>query len=124
MSAGDAQALDDLLHVDMVDHNPMRNQPPGRDGFKAWMASVRSSFPDFNAVIETVLGEGDLVAGHVIWRGTQRGPFLGLPPTGRPVSVRAFHIVRFRDELTIEWWGNADLLGVLQQLDARVLPPS
>lgn len=101
----------------------MPNQPAGRDGFKAWMAAVRSSFPDFSAAVQTVLGQGDLVAGHVIWRGTQRGPFLGLPPSDRQVSVKAFHIVRFSDELTVEWWGTADLLGAVQQLDARILPP-
>lgn len=89
----------------------MPNQPAGRDGFKAWMAAVRSSIPDFSAAVQTVLGQGDLVAGHVIWRGTQRGPFLGLPPSDRQVSVKAFHIVRFSDELTVEWWGTADLLG-------------
>lgn len=123
VSAGDTSALDNLLHPDLVDHNPMPNQPPGRDGFKAWMAAVRSSFPDFSAAVQTVLGEGDLVAGHVIWRGTQRGPFLGLPPTDQPVTVKAFHIVRFADELTVEWWGSADLLGALQQLNARIVPP-
>ena len=122
VSAGDITALDDLMHPDMVDHNPMPNQPPGRAGFKAWMAAVRSSFPDFSAVVQTVLGEGDLVAGHVIWRGTQRGPFLGLPVTNRPVSVKAFHIVQFSDELTVEWWGTADLLGAAQQLDAQIVP--
>jgi len=123
VSAGDASALDELLHPDMVDHNPMPNQPAGRDGFKAWMTAVRSSFPDFSAVVQTVLGQGDLIAGHVIWRGTQRGPFLGLPPSDRQVSVKAFHVVRFSDELTAEWWGTADLLGALHQLDARILPP-
>ncbi len=123
VSAGNTSALDYLLHPDMVDHNPMPNQPPGRDGFKAWMAAVRSSFPDFRSDVQTVLGEGNLVAGHVIWQGTQRGPFLGLPSSDRPIAVNAFHIVRFGDELAVEWWGAADLLGAVQQLDALILPP-
>jgi predicted ester cyclase len=122
VSAGDPSALDDLLHPAMVDHNPMPNQPPGRGGFQAWMAAVRSSFPDFRGAVQRVLEEGDLVAGRVIWRGTQRGPFLGLPATDRPVSVEAFHIVRFSDEFIVEWWGTADLLGAAQQLDAQVVP--
>ena len=45
VSAGDASALDELLHPDMVDHNPMPNQPAGRDGFKAWMTASGPPFP-------------------------------------------------------------------------------
>ena len=122
VSANNPSALDDLLHPGMVDHNPMPNQPPGRGGFKAWMAAVRSSFPDFSGAVQTVLGEGHFVSGRVIWQGTQRGPFLGLPATDRPVSLTAFHIVRFSGELIVEWWGTADLLGAVQQLDAQIVP--
>ena len=121
VNAGDGSALDDLLALDMVDHNPMPDQPAGRDGFKVWMAAARSSFPDFNCTAETVLSEGDLVAGHVIWRGTQRGPFLGLPATNRAVSVEAFHIVRISSGLIVEWWGIPDLLGAVQQIGGQIV---
>ena len=123
VSEGDASALDDLLAHDLVDHNPMPGQPAGRDGFKVWMAAARSSFPDFSCTVETLLTERDLVAGHVIWRGTQRGAFLGLPPTNRAVSVKAFHIVRISSGLIVEWWGTADLLGAVQQLGGQIIPP-
>ena len=122
VSEGKPSTLDDLLAPDLVDHNPVPDQPPGRDGFKAWMAAARSSFPDFSGTVEAVLGEDDLVAGHVIWRGTHRGPFLGLPPSGREVSIDAFHIVRFSSERIAEWWGNADLLGVVNQIGGRIKP--
>jgi predicted ester cyclase len=118
------RALDALLASDMVDHNPMPDQPPGLAGFKVWMAAARSSFPDFNCTVETVLSEGDLVAGFVIWRGTQRGSFLGIPPTNKPVAVKAFHIVRIDDGLIAEWWGNADFLGAIEQLGGQIVPPT
>jgi steroid delta-isomerase-like uncharacterized protein len=121
VSAGDTSALDELLAVDMVDHNPMPDQPAGRDGFKAWMAAARSSFPDFNCTAKTVLSERDLVAAHVVWRGTQRGPFLGLPATDRAVSVEAFHIVRISAGLIVEWWGIPDLLGAVQQIGGQIV---
>jgi steroid delta-isomerase-like uncharacterized protein len=125
VSAGDASALDHLLASDMVDHNPMPGQPAGRAGFKAWMAAARSSFPDFSCTVQTVLSEQDLVAGHVVWRGTQRGAFLGLPATNRTVAVQAFHIVRISSGLIVDWWGNADLLGAAQQIGGQiVLPPA
>jgi predicted ester cyclase len=70
-----------------------------------------------------VLAEGNLVAGRVTWRGTQRGSFLGVPPSDTQVEIAAFHIVRLSAGRIVEWWGTADLLGALEQLGARILPP-
>src|ERR671914_2718079 len=83
ISRGDAEALDELMAPDIVDHNPVPDQAPGVEGFKQWMAYARSSFPDFAGTVEDVVAEGDRVAARVTWRGTHRGEFLGIPPTGR-----------------------------------------
>lgn len=123
VGAGGLAELDGLLTRDVIDHNPMPDQAPGIVGFKQWASAVRSSFPDFRGTVEVVLAEGDLVAGHVVWRGTQRGSFLGVPPSDRQVEISAFHIVRFSGGRIAEWWGTADLLGALQQVGVQVVPP-
>ena len=120
ISRGDADALDELMTPDVVDHNPVPDQAPGVEGFKQWLAYARSSFPDFAGTVEDVIAEGGRVAGRVTWRGTHRGEFLGIPPTGREVSFSAFHIVQFAGGRAAEWWGTADLLSVIQQLGATV----
>lgn len=122
VGVGDLAALDVLLAQDLIDHNPMPGQAPGVVGFKQWASAVRSSFPDFRGSVEIVLAEGNLVAGQIIWRGTQRGWFLGVPPSDRQVEISAFHIVRFSGGRIAEWWGTADLLGALQQLGAHIVP--
>ena len=48
-------------------------QVPGLTGFKQWVTTARTSFPDLRATVEQVLAEGDLVAGRVTWRGTHDG---------------------------------------------------
>ena len=63
------------------------------------------------------------MAGRVTWRGTQRGSFLGVPPSDTQVEIPAFHIVRLSANRIVEWWGTADLLGALEQLGARITPP-
>ena len=123
VSDGHLAALGLYLAEDMIDHNPMPEQAPGISGFKQWASAVRSAFPDFRGTIETVLAEGDLVAGRVTWRGTQRGSFLGIPPSGAHAEIAAFHIVRVSAGRIVEWSGTADLLGALEQLGARILPP-
>jgi steroid delta-isomerase-like uncharacterized protein len=120
VSDGDVDALNALLAPDMVDHNPMPGQSTGSSGFVEWMASVRASFPDFHGTVEEAVAEGDLVAGRVTWRGTQSGPFLVVPPTGRAVEIPAFHLVRFASGRVLDWWGTADLLGALLALGGHM----
>jgi steroid delta-isomerase-like uncharacterized protein len=127
VSDGNAVALDALLAPDMVDHNAISGQSPGRSGFAEWMASARASFPDFHGTVEEVVAEGTLLAGRVTWRGTHNGPFLGVAPTGRAVEITAFHLVRFASGRVVEWWGTADLFGALLALGGQVVsrpPPS
>jgi steroid delta-isomerase-like uncharacterized protein len=120
VSAVDDTRLDDLIAEDFVDHNPVFGQPPGRDGFKYWAASAREAFPDLTGVIEDTVVEGDKVAARVTWRGTHHGEFLGVPATGVAVEFAAFHLVRFSAGRAAEWWGTADLFGVIAQVGAQV----
>jgi steroid delta-isomerase-like uncharacterized protein len=120
ITRGDAEGLDELMAPEIVDHNPIPNQAPGRDGFKQWMAAARNAFPDLRGTVEDVIVEGDRVAARTTWHGTHRGEFVGVGATGRRVSFSAFHLVRFSQDRAVEWWGTADLLGVLQQLGATI----
>jgi steroid delta-isomerase-like uncharacterized protein len=123
ISRGDGESIDELVAADIVDHNPIPDQAPGREGFKQWMTTVRAAFPDLSGTVEDVIAEHDRVAARVTWHGTHAGEFLGLRPTGRRVSFSAFHLVRFSQARAAEWWGNADLLGALHQLGATVSGP-
>jgi predicted ester cyclase len=114
VNAGDSDALDALFAADMVDHNPVPDQVPGLAGFKQWMSTARRSFPDLHGTVGHVLAEGELVT----WRGTQAGPVAGVAPTGQFVVFEAYHIARFEDGKVVEWWGTADVFGVLAQLGA------
>jgi steroid delta-isomerase-like uncharacterized protein len=119
----DMAALDALLAEQMIDHNPIPGQAPGRSGFKEWMASARTSFPDLHGTIEEVLAaSGERVDGRVTWHGTQHGPFAGLPPTHKVVALPVMHIVRFEAGTIVEWWGIADIFGAVMWLGGRVVP--
>jgi predicted ester cyclase len=117
----DDRVLDRLIALDIVDHNPVPNQPPGLAGIRYWAATVYEAFPDLTGTVEDTVAEGEKVAGRVTWRGTHRGPFVGLPGTGRSVEFEAFHIIRFAGNRAVEWWGTADLLGALTRLGAGVV---
>ena len=121
ISRGDNQVLDNILAPDIVDHNPVPMQSPGREGFKEWMVAARNSFPDLRGTVEDVLVSGDFVIGRVTWRGTQRGSFAGLPPSQKLITFDAIHIVRFDGPMIAEWWGVANLLAAINQLGGKVV---
>jgi predicted ester cyclase len=98
-------------------------QGPGFEGLKEWLASARASFPDLHGTVEDAIVEGDRLAARVTWRATHRGEFAGVAPTNKQVEMAAYHHVRFADGRAAEWWGTADVFGVLQQLGATVAAP-
>ena len=51
------------------------------------------------------------------------GRLVGVSGTGAPVVLQSVQILKFVDGMASEWWGTADVFGVLLQVGARVAPP-
>ena len=56
---------------------------------RAW----RQAFPDARGTITSKIVEGNKGAAEVTWRGTNRGPLMGNPPTGKSATVRAVVVI-------------------------------
>ena len=80
-----------------------------------------SAFPDMHATIEDQIAEGDAVVTRGTWHGTHQGTFMGIPPTGKQVTITGIMIQRYADGKLVEHRYEADNLGLLQQLG--VVPP-
>ena len=120
---GNMSAVDELVAPDFVEHEEL---PPGiptdREGVKQLTLMLRSAFPDFKATIDDMLAEGDKVVVRMTWRGTHRGEFMGIPATGKSVSIGVIDIVRFSEDKFVEHWGLMDNAGMMQQLGAVPAP--
>jgi steroid delta-isomerase-like uncharacterized protein len=88
----------------------------GPTGLAQFIAMFRMAFPDLHMTIEDQITEGDKVAWRFTVRGTHHGEFMGISPTGKPVTVTGTVISRFVDGKWQEDWSNFDALGMLQQL--------
>jgi predicted ester cyclase len=94
--------------------------PPGPAAARQALAGYIRVFPDLQLTIDTLLVlDGELLA-RLTATGTHQGPFLGLAPTGRRVSVCAFEAWRLRDGRCAEHWLQLDTCALLRQLG---LPP-
>ena len=117
VNRGDMAAFDALVDPPYRDHTDPAAEF-GRDGFRWLILQTRASLPDMHMTIEDEIAEGDRVVIRVTTRGTHRGELLGVPPTGRPVTLRGTGIIRVVDGRMVERWNESDLLGVLEQLGA------
>ncbi len=118
---GNVAIIDELAAPDFVDHHLAPGLPPNADGHKAWIQVARAGFPDLQLTIEDMIAEGDKVVARMTVTGTQTGEFMGLPPSGKPVSVTAIGISRIADGKSVEYWEDFDALGLMQQIGA--IPP-
>ncbi|MFQ5795312.1 MAG: ester cyclase [Candidatus Bipolaricaulia bacterium] len=121
INGGNLDALDDLVVTDFVDHSAPSGLSPGIAGMKQLFTIFQTAFPNLHSTIEDLVAEGDKVVARVTTRGTHRGVFLGIPPTGRRFTITEIHIYRIVDSKIVEHWGVADSLGLMQQLG--VIPP-
>ena len=91
----------------------------GPEDVKRFMGEFREGFPDFHSTIEDMVAEGDKVATRWTMRGTHRGEFRGIAPTGKQIAVTGIGIFRFSPEgKVVESWDNFDQLGMMRQLGA------
>jgi predicted ester cyclase len=74
------------------------------------------AFPDVEITIDEMIAEGDRVVVRFTSRGTQRGAFGPLPPTGRRVTISSYLTARIANGKIVEEWGLDDQFGMLMQL--------
>jgi predicted ester cyclase len=107
----DPSACDRLLTADFVHNGEAR----GRAGQRAAVEYFLAAFPDLAHEIELIFAEGDLVAAHQHWVGTQEGEFLGVPGSGRRIEFTSTAILRIDGEQIAEAWDEMDTGAIAAQ---------
>jgi steroid delta-isomerase-like uncharacterized protein len=120
VNLGNMAVADELLSPDYRRYLSPATPPLTADGQKQRIAGMRAAFPDLHLSVEDMMTQGDRVAFRGVVRGTHQAAFLGIPPTGKQVTVFAFDVVRIERGKLIEHWGGPDLFSLLSQLGAVV----
>ncbi len=108
--------INDFLDPHIIEHSLPPNLPGGIKGSRQLIGMYLMAFPDLHLTSEDLIAEGDKVASRLTLQGTHKGEFMGIPPTGRQVSVTGIQILRVTSGKIAENWINLDALGLLQQL--------
>ena len=112
---GDAQKL---ANGDFVDHGDGSQDRKGIDSVVENIKTWHTGFPDGRMTLEDVYTEGDKAVVRTTFRGTHSGPFGGVSPSGKKVTVTSIAINRIVDGKIVESWGDLNVLSAMKQIGA------
>ena len=74
-----------------------------REGYRHMCTSLFNTYPDIQATIGDMVGEGDKVAFYFTWSGTHKGESKGNPPTGKRFTMIEAYFTRFEGGKIVEF---------------------
>jgi steroid delta-isomerase-like uncharacterized protein len=121
MDRGDLSVIDSLFASDVSAH--FMDIKLNLSQIKEAAAGFNAAFPDLRHTIEDLIAEGDRVVLRARDRGTHRGPYRGIPATGRPVEFDTIAIYRIENGKVAEVWQQMDVQALMKQLRSGEVSP-
>ena len=113
------KALTELVAENAHGHDATSTEPViGFENIKQVVLLFHRVFPDIEVPLYDLIAEGDKVVARWGLRGTHRDLFMGVPASGKAVSVSGIIIFRLEKGKVVEYWGNFDTLGLMKQIGA------
>jgi predicted ester cyclase len=111
---GNLDVIDELVAPDFVDRSLMPGQKPDREGFKRSVAEMMAPFSDISYTIDEQIAEGDKVTTWYTGSSTHdRGPIMGIPPTGKRSSFVGVYLHRIVGGKIVEERSLGDFLNIM-----------
>lgn len=112
----DVSAFEAFFSTNLKDHALPPGVPEGFEGRKMFYSAMLAAFPGMQVRVEDVFEEGDKLVTRWSARGTHNGDMMGIPPTGKQISIGGIAIDRFENDQSVEHWEVFDQIGLMQQL--------
>jgi steroid delta-isomerase-like uncharacterized protein len=119
INSGNLALLEKFVAPDYVEHS---DGFQGVEPFQQQVAAFRTAFPDLHVSVDDLLSDGDRFASRTTVTGTHTGDLMGMPPTGKRISVEAVDIGRVENGQAKERWGGLNMYSMLTQLGVIPAP--
>ena len=116
LNKGRLSVIDELVDPNLLSHDPFPGQAPGSQGLKDTTKLFMKAFPDMRVIFKDTIAEGDKVMNRFTVKGTHKGNFMGIKPSGRKIAYEEIIILRLKDQKIVEHWALADALTLMQQI--------
>lgn len=118
------ETLDTLTEDCVFEDVPLGERVVGRQAAAAYYQRWWRAFPDLRWVPQRRAFTEDGVVAELIARGTHRGDFFGVAPTGRAIALPVTIVVAFAGGRMSGERLYYDLLTLLRQLGVTAIPPA
>jgi predicted ester cyclase len=114
---GNLESFKELMDENFINRTAAAGVNNGPEGMiNTFNNILRPAFPDMTVTIYGQVAEGDLVTTRKAIMGTHTGAFMGVPATGRKVTIDVMDMVRIKNGKYYEHWGINTMQVVLAQL--------
>ena len=118
VNTANVDLIENFIAPEYVEVSEGKRYTIGIEGAKEHILGVRQTYPDLLIEIERQISEGEWVATCITARGTHRGQWLGIKPTGKPIAFTGVNIDRVVRGRIVEHGGAANMLGPLLEIGA------
>ncbi len=116
---GDLDVCDEVFAPSYVGYLPGMPAPvKGPEEFKQLVRIYLTAFPDVHLSVHDVISSGDRVVVRWSSHGTNTGPYMGFPPTGRQMEMPGISIFRMEGDKVATEWEQFDTFDLMRQLGA------
>ena len=113
----DMELLRDLVSPDFINHSGVPGMPEGVDGLIYFFTQIlHGSFSNINVEINDMLAEGNKVVTRKEITGTHTGTLMGIPATGKNITLKVIDILSVENGKISDHWGENNFTSVLQGL--------
>lgn len=97
-------------------------EPLPREKMIETVKMTLTAFPDLNWSIKDLFAAEDRVIARFVITGTHKAEFYGIPATGNKIEYSSIVMCRIKDGKIVEEREEANLLGIMQQLNMELKP--
>ncbi len=118
INTGNVELMEKFISPNYVEVHEGKRYEVGIQGAKDHIVGVRETYPDLTLTVDQQIAEGDWVATCITAKGTHKGSWLGMKPTGKQVSFTGVNIEKIENGKITEHGGAANLLLQLLEIGA------
>jgi steroid delta-isomerase-like uncharacterized protein len=114
--------IEGLLAPNYTNYFPGAPGPLNTAEFKKTLDDLFTGFPDIRLELHEMIAEGDAVAARYSMYGTHTGTFLGIPATGKRISIGGTAFYHVKDGKMVDDYPGFDALSLMQQIGVVPTP--
>jgi predicted ester cyclase len=112
---GDTNIFYDIIDPQVINHSAPPGISNGADGMFSLIQAFKKALPGLTVEITHQVAEGDLVITRKAFHATHTGEIMGIPPSGKKITIFIIDIIRLRNGKYVEHWSIRDISDLIQK---------